>query len=89
MQGYKICFRPGCQADDTRNMFKMAKLSMEELRGNTRIAMNCRHRISPDGLTFELNVDNPYARDLAVIFIGTARRLLGEDCCRVTPICLG
>ncbi|MBO4318384.1 MAG: hypothetical protein J5855_08960 [Mailhella sp.] len=87
MQGYRIHFKSGCEVSDIRNLYRMTRLTLEELRGRTRINVTCHHSVSDDGRTYEVNLDNPNARDLAIAFIGTARRILGEDCCRVTPIC--
>lgn len=85
-KGYRIRFQTNCQPDDIKNLFRMCCMTMEELRGRTGISMSCRYSVSDGGRTYEVNADNSNARDLAVIFIGNSRRILGENCCSVTPV---
>ena len=81
---YKISFKSNYDPVDISNLLRMARMSVEALHGQTNVSMQCHHEVRQDGRVVIVSTDAEIGRDVAAIFISTAQRILGEDCCSVS-----
>ena len=85
-QNYRIRFKRGIAPRDIKNLFSMARISLAALRGETQAELACVHEVSEDGREYVIRADTDDGRDLVAMFVGTARRIVGKDCCNVRTL---